>query len=325
MPGASENTPVVSVIIPSYKRVSSIMKSIDSALAQTVRDIEVIVIDDASQDGTVELVRDIDDDRVVLLEHEYNKGANAARALGIAHARGEWVAFLDSDDQWLPTKLQRQLELLESLGDDYGLCTTWLTIVGPQGEFLRHLETSISADAYEVLQCSNPLGSFSSAIIRRAAVLEVGSVNVSLPACQDWDLFARVSRIVKVCIVPEHLVLYLADPGDRTRITTSNRKVIGGLQHMYTNMRRQYPTLSPRMRRTGTRYFGEKFANEGAVRDVARVALGTLRPTQIRDSAFAGHMLVRSIRKAVRAANAEQSKAAEAAKAVKAKSSSGTN
>ena len=67
--------------------------------------------------------------------------------------------------------------------------------------------------------------------------------------------------------------------------------------------------------------FGEKFANEGAVRDVARVALGTLRPTQIRDSAFAGHMLVRSIRKAVRAANAEQSKAAEAAKAVKAKSS----
>ena len=302
----TRQSPVVSVVIPSYKRAASVVGSVESALAQTFRDIEVIVVDDASRDGTADLVRAIDDERVVLFEHERNLGANAARATGIKGASGEWVAFLDSDDAWLPQKLERQLALLEGLGEEYGLCTTWLTIVGPEGEFLKNVEPAVEGDVFEILQCSNPLGSFSSAVIRRETLVRAGGVNVELPACQDWDVFARVSRIAKVCVVREHLLIYRADPRDPRRITTSNEKVVRGLRHMYTNMCEREPDLSRRIRRTGTRYFAEKFANEGAVGDVARVAAGAIGSGQLGEAPFVSHMLLRSIRKAVRAANAAQ-------------------
>ena len=311
MSDESSLRPVVSIVIPSYKRVGSIRASIDSALSQTFRDIEVIVVDDASQDGTAELVRAIEDPRVVLLEHGHNRGANAARATAIAYASGTWIAFLDSDDEWLPGKIEKQLALLSSLGEDYGLCTTWLRIEGPDGEFIQNVEPDVQGDAFDELQCANPLGSFSSALIRRDALLEVGGVDVDLPACQDWDVYARVSRLVKVCVVREHLVVYRADEKDPTRITASNEKVVRGLRHMHANMRAQSGALSPSMRRRGTRYFSEKFAAEGAVADVARVAMGVIAPGQIAEAPFVSHMLVRSIRKAVRAANEAQAKTVE--------------
>ncbi|MFC6990634.1 glycosyltransferase family 2 protein [Haladaptatus sp. GCM10025707] len=94
--------PTVSVVIPTYNRSEEVTHAIDSVLAQTYDDFELLVVDDGSTDDTEEVVTSYDDDRVKFIEHEENQGAPAARNTGIEHAEGEYVAFLDSDDEWLP-------------------------------------------------------------------------------------------------------------------------------------------------------------------------------------------------------------------------------
>src|SRR4030043_1337098 len=103
--------PTVSVIIPTYNRAHLVGRSIRSVLNQTYQDLEVIVVDDGSKDNTAEIVRGITDPRIVFLKHEKNRGVSAARNTGLKAARGKYIAFQDSDDEWLPQKLEKQLEL----------------------------------------------------------------------------------------------------------------------------------------------------------------------------------------------------------------------
>ena len=102
-------SPSVSIVIPAYNRADSIVAAIESVLRQTWTDFELIVVDDGSTDGTVAAARRIDDPRLRLTEGRVNRGAAAARNLGAAEARGGWIAFQDSDDEWLPEKLEKQM------------------------------------------------------------------------------------------------------------------------------------------------------------------------------------------------------------------------
>lgn len=104
----------MSVVIPTYERADVLPRAVDSALDQTVRDIEVIVVDDGSTDGTLTVLDAYDDPRLRVISHGTNRGANVARNTGIEHADGEFVAFLDSDDEWHPEKLERQLARYEA-------------------------------------------------------------------------------------------------------------------------------------------------------------------------------------------------------------------
>ncbi|WP_276257060.1 glycosyltransferase [Halomontanus rarus] len=104
---------LVSVVIPTYNRADVLPRAIDSALAQTVDDLEVLVVDDGSTDDTQAVVDSYETPRVQSITHGTNRGANVARNTGIEHANGEFVAFLDSDDEWRPTKLERQLAALD--------------------------------------------------------------------------------------------------------------------------------------------------------------------------------------------------------------------
>src|SRR6056297_2960635 len=109
----------VSVIIPTYNRAKTLLRAIDSALAQTIDDLEVVVVDDGSTDNTESVLAAYDDPRVRPVIHETNQGANVARNTGLEHACGEYVAFLDSDDEWHPAKLERQLAVLEERSSDW--------------------------------------------------------------------------------------------------------------------------------------------------------------------------------------------------------------
>jgi len=110
--------PTVSVVIPTYNRAELLTRAIDSVLAQTYDDFELLVVDDGSTDDTEAVVTAYDDDRVRYLAHETNRGANPARNTGIEAAEGEFVAFLDSDDEWRPRKLEAQLDRLEEVKDE---------------------------------------------------------------------------------------------------------------------------------------------------------------------------------------------------------------
>jgi glycosyltransferase involved in cell wall biosynthesis len=104
-----KNPPVISVIIPTYNRAHLVGRAIRSVLAQTFQDWELIVVDDGSSDNTEEVVCSFQDPRICYISHEVNRGGSAARNTGIKVARGEYVSFLDSDDEWLPEKLEKQL------------------------------------------------------------------------------------------------------------------------------------------------------------------------------------------------------------------------
>lgn len=110
--------PLVSVVVPVYDRVDPLARALDSVLAQTVADLEVVVVDDGSTAPVADLVEGYEDPRVRYRRHPENRGVSAARNTGLDAARGDHVAFLDSDDVWRPAKLERQLDRLAAAGDD---------------------------------------------------------------------------------------------------------------------------------------------------------------------------------------------------------------
>ena len=107
-------SPPVSVVIPAYNREATIVAAIDSVLGQSFGDFELLVVDDGSRDGTLAAARSVADPRVRVIAAEQNGGAAAARNLGATQARGDWIAFQDSDDEWLPRKLEKQMARLHA-------------------------------------------------------------------------------------------------------------------------------------------------------------------------------------------------------------------
>ncbi|OYR53897.1 hypothetical protein DJ73_06250 [Halorubrum sp. Ea1] len=109
------DNPLVSVIIPTYNRREELERAIDSVLHQSFAEFELIVVDDNSMDDTTNLVKGYEDNRIRYFRHKQNEGVSQARNTGIQHAKGEYIAFLDSDDEWVPEKLETQLKVIESM------------------------------------------------------------------------------------------------------------------------------------------------------------------------------------------------------------------
>lgn len=308
---STETAPAVSVIIPTYKRRHVLRRAIDSVLAQTFTDFEIIVVDDHSEDGSDEIVASYADPRIRFFSHETNRGGNAARTTGIDAARGEWLAFLDSDDAYRPTKLEKQLALLAAKGEAYGLCSVWVEHRDGEGNLV--LSTTPDVDGWietDLLAC-NYLGGFSSIVVRRSALHEVGGLDPRMKSAQDWEFFTRVATVVAACVVREPLLDYLADPDDPVRITTNNTNVILGLRHMFARLLANRDRLTDAQRHTAVRYFTGMFAINGATGDVAYVLRQQLTPLRPGTVLGGAHMLVRSVRKQVRAAAEGQRRAAE--------------
>lgn len=288
----------VSVVVPTYERVASVRASLDSVLRQTMPDLEVIVVDDASTDGTADLVRAIPDERVRLIVHETNRGGNAARQTGIDAARGRWVAFLDSDDIWLETKLARQLERLESAGPDYGFCYTWYAVQLEDGTLLPPRGTSVEGFARPEFLVGNVVGTFSTMCVAREVLDRIGGLDQGLPSCQDWDLVIRANRVTGVCVVPEVLVVYSHAGGDPHRISTRKTSVIEGHRRVYERLRESYAHMSDADVAASQAFVMEVLAQQGAVRDVLEV-VRDMRwlPPNVAQARHAGHMVARAGRR----------------------------
>ena len=211
--------PRVSVVVPAYERADVVGRAIDSALAQTVADIEVVVVDDGSSDGTRDVVEGYDDDRVRSLAHDTNRGVSAARNTGFDAATGDYVAFLDSDDEWLPGKLERQLAVLEDRGEGWvgaycDVATAGLSrlgrLAGVVSETLFRSGTPREGGrelAESLLSMQVFMGPGSTLLVERAVLSRTGGFDEGLSIYEDWDLVLRVLSEGKLAYVDEPLAV----------------------------------------------------------------------------------------------------------------------
>ncbi|OUL37625.1 glycosyl transferase family A [Nostoc sp. T09] len=202
-----QNYPKISVVIPAYNCQKTIKATIESVLQQTFADFELIVINDGSQDATLEIVSQINDSRLKIFSFE-NAGANISRNRGLNYAIGEFVSFLDADDLWIPEKLESQLQALQA-NSQASVAYSWTNCIDEKGQFLRR-GTYIAAtgNVYAQLLVINFLESGSNPLIRREALIAVGGFDKSLPAGQDWDIYLRLAANYHFVPVPYPQILY---------------------------------------------------------------------------------------------------------------------
>lgn len=214
----------VSVIIPTRNRLALLKRALTSVLTQTFEDLECLVVDDASTDGTREVVAEFEDTRLVYLHHDTQRHASASRNTGIASARGDLIAFLDDDDEWLPVKLEKQVSLLSNLPPRVGMAYCWMDYVA-HGKTVREYRPSLKGDIFKETLDKQPIGNSSTLLVRRNVIKHVGMFDETLPRGNDGDFIRRVCREYEVDFVPEVLVRVYIGHGSQ-RISACDDKGI---------------------------------------------------------------------------------------------------
>jgi glycosyltransferase involved in cell wall biosynthesis len=209
--------PSVSVVIPAYNAAWCVPRAIDSVLAQTCQDFEVLVIDDGSRDATGEIAAAYGSP--VRVVSKSNGGLSSARNTGIRMARGALVAFLDADDWWLPAKLARQTALMQAR-PELAFCSTAARLVDPHGspigEWRCHacgrstLEAIFAANAYVA-------GSGSAVMARREALLEAGGFDEGLASLEDIDMWMRLAAVGEYACIDDALSVVVKRPDSMSR------------------------------------------------------------------------------------------------------------
>jgi glycosyltransferase involved in cell wall biosynthesis len=201
--------PKVSVIIPTYNRAELLAGAIASVLNQTFQDFELLVVDDASQDTTAEIVKGFRDPRIQYLSHALNMGGSAARNTGIQKAKSPYLAFLDDDDEWLPKKLALQLHVLENSPPEVGgVYTGYIHVDRYSGQILGSKAPTLRGDLSKELLRANCIGSTSSILLRKECFETSGLFDARLPSFQDYDLWLRISFAFQFECIEQPLFKY---------------------------------------------------------------------------------------------------------------------
>ncbi len=193
----------ISVIIPTYNRKHTLQRAIDSVLAQTFKPYEIIIVDDGSKDGTKEWL--LQNYPSVQYIHQPNNGVSSARNKGIQISQGSWIALLDSDDEWMPEKLEYQSRFIE-LNRDSSFCHTneiWIRNGVRVNQMKKHKKYGgdIFKHCLDICRISP-----SSSIIKKDVFEEVGAFDESLTVCEDYDLWLRVTAKFNILFLDEPLI-----------------------------------------------------------------------------------------------------------------------
>lgn len=211
--------PTISVIIPAYNAEQTILETIKSVRQQTFTDLEIIVLDDGSTDKTLELLQNVEDNRLKIFSYE-NSGVSVARNRGITHATGEFISFIDADDLWTSDKLELQLAALQQ-NLEAGVAYSWSTsfIDGREKTAFLHAPVFFEGYIYDKLLVNNILSNGSNILVRRQAIESVGKFNPTLKYGEDWEFYVRLAAKWHFVLVPKHQILY------RQSSTTTTSKV----------------------------------------------------------------------------------------------------
>jgi glycosyltransferase involved in cell wall biosynthesis len=226
--------PKVSVVIPTYNRVGTVPRAIESVLAQTVSDLEVIVVDDGSSDETGKVLGELFGDRIRYFA-QVNRGASVARNKGVEEARGEWIAFLDSDDLWEKEKLEWQFKALERFGRECGACYTdtrffnhpeTRTMFQLVEQEYRHEETmGVNREVLERLVRPGGAGMvvcLSSLVTRAEVVRKTAGFDPKLLYSQDSEFMFRLAMLTGFCYVNRPLVRFDRSPAEIRHVGVSS-------------------------------------------------------------------------------------------------------
>jgi glycosyltransferase involved in cell wall biosynthesis len=199
--------PKVSIVIPAYNAMKYLPETIDSVLGQTFTDYEVIIVDDGSKDDTVQWASSIPDPRFRVVA-QANQGTPGARNTGITQSTGEYIAFLDADDLWAPTKLAEQAAVLDS-NPSVGLVDTWTILVDQLGKPTGKLVASeAEGEVWKLLVEYDTVCGGSTVMLRRSCFERVGLFDIMIKFAEDWDMWIRVSEFYHFAVVRKPLVSY---------------------------------------------------------------------------------------------------------------------
>lgn len=220
--------PLVSVIIPTYNRVEVLYRSIKSVIEQTYDNYEIIVVDDGSIENVKDTVENFNN-KINYIRHDINKGAAAARNTGVSYAKGQYIAFQDSDDEWLPEKLEKQIEVFNSLSHKVGVVYSdmWRIVRKKRRYFnAPHIMPDEKAPFYKALDYGVLNIGIQTAIFRKEVFDNVGVFDERLPRLIDLEYFIRVSRNYCFYHINKALVNFYANNVEGRISTNTNALIV---------------------------------------------------------------------------------------------------
>lgn len=214
--------PFFSIIIPTYNRAKEIGKTLDSVINQTYKDYEIIVVDDFSNDGTEELIKKMNIPNLIYIKNQRSKGACGARNTGSEIAKGEWLAFLDSDDSWEPNKLEESYKSIQTKQYNVFYSGYYKFHEGKRIDILR----GFSGNHLDSLYYKNIVKGFSIFIVRKDVFWSVNGLDEVFLSKQDLDLYMRLAKEHEFGYI--HLPLVYISTSSKNRISQDNIKRLDG-------------------------------------------------------------------------------------------------
>lgn len=233
---------MISVIIPTYNRAGILPRAVNSVLKQSYGNLELIIVDDASGDDTDNVVSCFNDKRIRYIRHEKNKGGSAARNTGITVSGGDFIGFLDDDDEWMPDKLEKQMAKFMIVKKEVGLIYCGTRILEGNRVLVTYYPVE-KGDLRTRLLLGTTIGGTDPALVKKECFDEVGLFDENLKSCQDWDMWKRISEKYEFDFVPEILVNLHSH---KHRISTDLASMIPGRTAMirkHEEELRKYPDI----------------------------------------------------------------------------------
>lgn len=240
---------MISVVIPTHNRADLLPRAIKSVQAQTLTDLEIIVVSDGSTDDTKAVVEELakDDNRIKFVEYFPAKGGNIARNTGIEHAMGNIVAFLDDDDEFMPEKLERQMAVMEA-NPKVGLVYTGVRVLYINEQVEYRTKAGAEGDLSQEILLGNCIGTTSTVMARKDVLLQAGKFDVELRAMQDFDLWIRICQLCEIGCVPEEMINYYNYTGTK-QISALTDKYIEALAYINNKYQDKINALPPEKQR----------------------------------------------------------------------------